>query len=98
MVKAVQCGLKIDEFWGMTWREFSIYTTAWERNELNKWARTRKLAHMMFSTVATKEKWVSEVQWWPLPIDEKAEEKKPLTPEEIQAMISLLQTPQINKA
>jgi hypothetical protein len=53
---------------------------------------------MMFSTVATKEKWVNEVQWWPLPIDEKPEEAKPLTQEEIQAMISLLQNQQINKA
>ena len=97
-MKAVQCGLRIEEFWQMTWREFSIYTTAWERNELNEWLRTRKLAHMIFSTVATKEKWVKETDWWPLPIDEKPEEAKPLTQDEIQAMINRLQQPTVNKA
>ena len=90
--------MKIEEFWDMTWRDFSIYTTAWERNELNEWARTRKLAHMMFSTVATKEKWVPENVWWPLPTDEKPEEVRPPTQEEIQQMINRLQSPQKNEA
>ena len=96
-MKAVQCGLKIEEFWQMTWRDFSIYTTAWERNELNEWLRTRKLAHMIFSTVATREKWVAETKWWPLPTDE-IEEVTPPTQEEIQAMINRLQQPTVNKA
>ena len=97
MVKAVQCGISIEKFWQMTWRDFSIYTIAWERNELNEWLRTRKLAHMIFSTVATKEKWQDERTWWPMPTDEK-EEVKPPTQEEIQRMINRLQQPTENKA
>ena len=53
---------------------------------------------MIFSTVATKEKWVSEKEWWPLPTDEKEEEVKPPTQEEIQMMIQKLQSPQKNEA
>jgi len=90
---AVQCGLTIEKFWQMTWRDFSIYTIAFERNELNEWLRTRKLSHMIFSTVATKEKWVNEAQWWPMPTDEREEEVKPPTQEEIQIMINRLQQP-----
>lgn len=96
-MKAVQCGLTIERFWQMTWREFSIYTIAWERNELNEWLRTRKLAHMIFSTVATKEKWQAENIWWPMPTDEK-EDVTPPSQDEIQRMINWLQQPKENKA
>ena len=81
----------------MTWRDFSIYTIAWERNELNEWLRTRKLAHMIYSTVATREKWQPENVWWKMLTDE-VEETAPPSQDEIQRMINWLQQPQENKA
>ena len=81
----------------MTWRDFSIYVTAWERNEISDWARTRKIAHMIYSTVAEKG-WKPENVWWPLPIDEKPEPPRLMTQEEIERLTTLLTAPQKGKA
>jgi len=80
----------------MTWRDFSIYVLAHQRNELNEWARTRKLAHTIYSTVVESKNWKDEKTWWSLPQDERPEPLRPPTDEEVQRMIQLLQTP--NKA
>jgi hypothetical protein len=86
--------LKIEEFWQMTWRDFSIYVTANERNELNEWNRTRKLAHTIYSSVVEPKEFKDMVTWWPLPTDEKKEPARPLTQTEIERLVNFLQAPQ----
>jgi pantothenate kinase len=90
----VQCGLKIEEFWQMTWRDFSIYVTANERNELREWHRVRKLAHTMYSTVVEQKKWKNEQDWWRLPDEEQPVKARPLEQHEIERLVNFLQAPQ----
>ena len=82
----------------MTWREFTLYSTAHERKELNEWSRTRRLAYIIYCGIPSDRPKMKEQDFWPLPIDEKTEESKPLTPDEIQRMVTLLQGTKENKA
>ena len=82
----------------MTWRDFSIYVTAWERTEINEWARARLMAHTTFSTVADNKNWKRADIWMPLPIDEKPIAARPMTKEEIERLTTLLTAPQKGKA
>lgn len=72
----------------MTWRDFSIYTIAWQRNQILEWERTRKVAHVVYSTVVEKNKWKSETIWMPLPTDYKPPTGKPLSPAEIKKALA----------
>lgn len=98
LVKAVQCGLTIEQFWQMSWRDFSIYVTAHERSELNEWARTRRLSYTIYCSIPDNKPKLSETKFWELPIDEKEPEARPLTKEEISRITKLLQSTQENKA
>ena len=70
----------------MTWREFSLYVIANERNELNEWARTRRLAYMIYCSVPSDKSKSSEQVFWPLPIDE-VEKSEPLSDEQVAKII-----------
>jgi hypothetical protein len=67
----------------MTWRDFSLYVLAAERKELNEWARTRRLAYMIYCSVPSDKTKSSERSFWPLPIDEEEEKAEPLSDEQL---------------
>ena len=91
--------MKIEEFWQMTWRDFSIYTTAWERNKLDQSVIGREIVYSILSSAGkTYNSLPAKEKLWPLPIDVTPEEITPPTQEEIQAMINRLQQPTVNKA
>ena len=86
LVKAIQCGLTIEQFWGMTWRDFSIYVIANDRNELQEWAKVRRLSYMIYCSIPTDKTKKSEQSFWSLPIDE-TEEKKPLSKDQVKNIL-----------
>jgi len=89
LVQAVQCGISIDQFWSMTWREWSIYSIAHQRTETNEWARTRRVAYMVYLMGSGEKTKMNENRFHPLPIDEPEYKGEPLTPEEIKRSINL---------
>ncbi len=83
-MQAVQCGLTIEKFWQITWRDFSIYRIAHERNQLITLVTTRELIYAQFQTAGKSfESLPSKENFWPLPVDRAKEQAKPLTKEEI---------------
>ena len=54
LVKAAECGIRPNDFWNMTWKDFSIISKGKERNELNEWARTRNLAYIIYLSSTTE--------------------------------------------
>ena len=48
LVTAVECGLTIEKFWQITWRDFSIYLLGHQRKEIAEWERTREVAYMVY--------------------------------------------------
>ena len=81
-------GLTIEQFWGMTWKEWTIYQTAYLRQELNEWARTRRISYMVYLMGSGEKTKKTEQVFHPLAIDE-VDRGKPLTKEEIQRSLSL---------
>lgn len=80
----------------MTWREFSIHVIAKDRNEIQEWARTRRLAYMIYCSVPSDKTKISEKSFWPLPLDE-IEEKKPLSQEHIKNILDFYSKPNGNR-
>ena len=95
LVTAVQCGLTIEKFWQMTWRDFSIYVIAWERNNLLNVSMTREIVYSVYNAQPRDKgsKMPAKDKMWPLPIDEKIEIKPP-SQEDIERMMKLLTAPQ----
>lgn len=85
MIKAAQCGIKPEEFWKLTWKDFQICLLAHEKTELEEWRRVRALAHMMYATNGGEK---SMYDFWPLPGDPKTE-RVPLTKEELSKVFSM---------
>lgn len=75
----------------MTWKEFSIIVIGKERNELNKWARTRNLAYIVYLS-ATSEKTPKTMKaFWSIPeLDiEEEEERVMITDEQLARTLKL---------
>ena len=68
----------------MSWYEFSIHRIAHFRNDVNDWARTRKIAYMIYVMNTGDKSRMSEQKFLGLPIDEKEENERPLSMEELQ--------------
>lgn len=67
LVKAAECGIRPNEFWEMTWKDFSIIVMGKERNELNEWARTRNLAYIVYLSSTTEKTPKSLKSFWHIP-------------------------------
>ena len=70
----------------MTWREFSLYVLAHDRNQLEEWARTRRLAYMIYCSIPSGGTKASEQNFWRLPTDE-VEQTEPLSDEQVAKII-----------
>jgi hypothetical protein len=80
LIRAVETGMTIEQFWSSTWKEFQIYVLAYERRELQEMRRTRAIAHMIYS--ANSDKPMSVEKFWPLHGDPKEPERVPIDPKE----------------
>jgi hypothetical protein len=92
LVKAAECGLRPNEFWDITWKDFSIIVMGKERNELNEWARTRNLAYIIYLSNTTEKSPKSIKTFWHIPmIDdvEEQEEKEMLSDEQLAKTLKL---------
>jgi hypothetical protein len=92
LVKAAECGLRPDEFWDITWKDFSIIVMGNERKELNEWARTRNLAYIIYLSSTSEKSPKSIKSFWHIPaIDdiEIEEEKVMLTDEQLAMTLKL---------
>jgi len=93
LVKAAECGIHPNEFWEMTWKDFSIIVLGKERNELNEWARTRNLAYIVYLSNTTEKSPKSMKSFWHIPeiddIEEGQEEKVMLTDEQLARTLKL---------
>ena len=78
LIRAVEAGMSIEQFWCSTWKEFQIYVLAYERREIQELKRTRAIAHMMYMTGGGEEKRIEK--FWPLPGDPKEAERVPIDP------------------
>jgi len=80
LIRAVEAGMTIEQFWAATWKEFQIYVLAYERREIQELKRTRAIAHMMYRTGGGTEEKIE--RFWPLPGDPKAPERVPVDPKD----------------
>jgi hypothetical protein len=84
--------LRPNEFWDITWKDFSIIVMGKERNELNEWARTRNLAYIIYLSNTTEKSPKSIKTFWHIPmIDdvEEQEEKEMLSDEQLAKTLKL---------
>lgn len=89
LIKAVQIGLTIEQFWQMTWRDFTIHVIAAERKELAEWHRVRAITYMVYR-MNTGDKVVKRPeQIMPLPGDKGLDRGKPMDNEEVLRTIKL---------
>jgi hypothetical protein len=92
LVKAAECGLRPNEFWDITWKDFSIIVMGNEKKELNEWARTRNLAYIIYLSSTSEKSPKSIKSFWHIPaIDdiEIEEEKVMLTDEQLAMTLKL---------
>ena len=93
LVQAVQCGLTIEQFWEMTWRDWSIYSIAHQRQELNEWARTRNLAYIVYLSSTSEKTPKSLKSFWHLPIiddvENEDEERTMITDDQLARTLKL---------
>ena len=92
LVKAAECGLRPNEFWDITWKDFSIIVMGKERQELNEWARTRNLAYIIYLSNTTEKSPKSLKSFWHIPmIDdvEEQEEKEMLSDDQLARTLKL---------
>jgi hypothetical protein len=77
LVKAAECNIRPNEFWEMTWKDFSIIVMGKEKRELNEWARTRNLAYIIYLSNTAEKSPKSLKTFWHIPqIDDVDEEKR----------------------
>ena len=91
-MKAAECGVKPNEFWDITWKDFSIIVLGNERKELNQWARTRNLAYIIYLSNSAEKSPKSLKAFWHIPaIDdlEIEEEKVLLTDDQLARTLKL---------
>ena len=89
LIKAVQIGLTIEQFWQMKWREFTIHVIAAERKELAEWHKVRAITYMVYR-MNTGDKVVKRPeQIMPLPGDKGLDRGKPMDNEEVLRTIKL---------
>ena len=92
LVKAAECNIRPNEFWDMTWKEFSIIVMGKEKQELNEWARTRNLAYIVYLSNTAEKSPKSMKSFWHIPaIDdlEVEEEKVMLTSDQLARTLKL---------
>jgi hypothetical protein len=78
LIRAVETGMTIEQFWAATWREFQIYVVAYERRELQEMRRTRAIAHLLYRSAGGTEANINK--YWPLHGDPKEPERVPIDP------------------
>lgn len=69
----------------MTWRDFSIYTTAYDINQCREWEKYRLVAHTIYLMNTGDKKKVPIDKFYPLPTDVKKVEKA-LSKEELEKL------------
>jgi hypothetical protein len=92
LVKAAECDIRPNEFWEMTWKDFSIIVMGKEKKELNEWARTRNLAYIIYLSNTSEKSPKSLKSFWHIAaIDdiEEEEEKTMLTDEQLARTLKL---------
>jgi hypothetical protein len=92
LVKAAECDIKPNEFWEMTWKDFSIIVMGKEKKELNEWARTRNLAYIIYLSSTAEKSPKSIKAFWPMAeIDnlDEAEEQTMLSDDELMRTLKL---------
>jgi hypothetical protein len=92
LVRAAECGLRPNEFWDITWKDFSIIVMGNEKKELNEWARTRNLAYIIYLSSTSEKSPKSIKSFWHIPaIDdlEIDEEKIMLTDDQLARTLKL---------
>lgn len=92
LVKAAECDIRPNEFWEMTWKDFSIIVMGKEKKELNEWARTRNLAYIIYLSSTTEKSPKSIQGFWPMADIDNAgevEEQTMLSDEELTRTLKL---------
>jgi len=92
LVKAAECDIRPNEFWEMTWKDFSIIVMGKEKKELNEWARTRNLAYIIYLSNTTENSPKSIQAFWPMADIDNAgevEEQTMLSDEELTRTLKL---------
>ena len=91
-MKAAECNIKPNEFWDMTWKDYSIIVLGTERREINEWARTRNLAYIIYRSNSAEQHPKSLKAFWSIPqIDEldDTEEDTYLSSEQLSRTLKL---------
>jgi len=87
LIRAVEAGMTIEQFWCSTWKEFQIYVLAYERREILELRRSRSIAFMIYRTGGGTEDKIE--RFCPLPGDPKAPERVPVDPSQYAKIFDL---------
>jgi hypothetical protein len=82
-------GIGIEQFWAMTWREYTIHVMADERNEVNEWHRVRSVVYMIYRMNTGDKIAKKPEQIMPLPGDRNEDRGQPMSDEEVLRSIKL---------
>ena len=72
MQRAMEAGLKPEEYWDACLWEVDYMIEAKKQSELNEWRKWRKLIHMVWSTSVAEKDWKPEYEFMPLDGDPTA--------------------------
>jgi hypothetical protein len=92
LVKAAECNIRPNEFWEMTWKDFSIIVMGKEKQELNEWARTRNLAYIIYLSNSAERSPKSLKAFWHIPMlddNDEEQEKTMLTDDQLARTLKL---------
>jgi hypothetical protein len=82
VILAIECGLKIEEFWALSWREFLLYRKGYEERLTRGWEQSRLIGYMIYADITKHEKSRKTIsEWLPLKSD-VVEDVKYLSSEE----------------
>ena len=84
--------MRPNEFWDITWKDFSIIVLGNERKELNEWARTRNLAYIIYLSNSAEQSRKSLKEFWHIPMlddNEEEEAQEMLTDEQLARTLKL---------
>lgn len=78
----------------MTWRDFSIYVIAKERNDMQTAIMTREIVFAVYNTAGKSFKDLKRMDIWELATDEPKVKSEAPSAERIERLMKVLQNPQ----
>lgn len=85
---AIEAGISLDRFWGLTWRELILYIKANENKELKQVLLFRRVAYQIYMSYPKKRDEAID-KFWPHPWDKQPDRGNPISEQDVLKAIKL---------